>query len=69
MELVTWGEIITASFLVVPTFLSECASTNAPKEYVSLVAKVTKASSSTEKNRKKIKQSFIVYGQSEIFLN
>ena len=39
--------IIIASLRVVPTFLKECARTSAPTAYVSLVANVTKASSST----------------------
>lgn len=46
----TDGVIITASWCWVETFLSEWATTNAPKEYESLVANVTHAKSGKEKN-------------------
>lgn len=44
----TDGVIMTASWCWVETFLSEWATTNAPKEYESLVANVTHANSGKE---------------------
>ena len=48
MDCVTSGPIMTAIFLLVPTRRNELAHTRAPRAYVSFVARVTKAWSSTE---------------------